>query len=276
MHRKYFRLIFALCAALSLAAVLLPEPWHRGIKAAFLAWTAPAQNSASSVRAGILSVAGGFRRLFAAVDERGEIERSREEIRRLRELLIVEKSNQMDKENAIAGLAAFDRFSRETFGRRLAIIPARVIGRDITNHPGVITIDKGTADGVRLDAGVVWGRSAVGVVSVAGASASQVSLLTSPTCKIPACIQRTGESTMVEGDFGDVVRMRHVFREQVVPGDICLTSGELGTFPRNVIIGQVTQANYRPGAIFQEIEIRPQLNLSALLVVVVLAGEEAQ
>jgi len=228
------------------------------------------------MRAGLLDLGARLGKLLSPQTDTGELARARREVEQLRELLILERSKRLEKERIIAGLAAFERFSAEHYGQKLAVIPARVIGRDATNGPGVVVIDKGTAHGLRSGAGVVVGYTAAGVVSLAGRKASLVDLLSSPACKVPAYIQRTGESTMVSGNMGDTLLMHHVFREKVKPGDICLTSGELGIFPRDIIIGEVIEARLPPGRLFQKIVVRPRLNLSALQTVIVLVREEQE
>jgi len=275
MGTKAFRLLFTILAATSFIAVLLPQSWHACIKGAVVTFTSPAQSSAEHVKAGGSNIISVWRRLLGS-ESTSELDETREEVRRLRELLIIERSKIREKEVLIEGLGAFDKFAREHYGEILEVVPARVIGRDATRREGIIVIDRGRTDGVRTGSGVVWGRSAVGIVTETGENASLVNILASPRCKIPAYIQRTGESTLVEGGLAGNLRMRHVFRSEVKAGDICLTSGELGIFPRDIIIGEVIHAEKKPGELFQEIVIRPQLNLSALQAVVVLMREKGE
>lgn len=276
MNRKSFRIHFTLLAAASLFAAVLPDVWQVRLKGCVLSYTAPAQKTASHVRAGLLGLGGIFGKVFSPANAPGQMERAREEIARLRELLIIERGKTIEKEKMIAGLAAFERFSRDHYGEKLEVIPARIIGGDTTSLAAIAIIDKGTADGVRRGAGVVWGHAAVGVVTVAEKKASLVNLLSNPACRVPAYIQRTGESTMVSGSAADALRMHHVFRDAVKPGDICLTSGELRMFPRDIIIGAVTEARLPPGEMFQEISVRPMLNLSALQTVIVLVRDKME
>jgi|GEM_PF-2768431 len=276
MNRKRFWFSFSFLAAASLAGVMLPHVWQSRLKGCVLSYAAPAQSGASHMRTGLLDLGARFGKLLSPQTNTGALERARHEVEQLRELLILERSKTIEKERMIASLAAFERFAAEHYGEKLAVVPARVIGRDATGRPGVVVIDKGTAHGLRSGAGVVVGHSAAGVVSVARKKASLVNLLSSPACKVPAYILRTGESTMVSGNMGDTLLMHHVFREAVIPRDICATSGELGIFPRGIIIGEVTEARLLPGALFQKIVVRPRLNLSALQTVIVLVQEEKE
>ena len=269
-------ILFSILAAISVGCAMLPEAWQSRLKGGALSCTAPAQSGATHLRAGMLDVSGRFGKLFRPADDPTELERARREIEQLRERLIVERSKAIGKDKMIAGLAAFERFAAGRFSEKIGIIPARIIGRDPAAADSVVFIDKGSAHGVRSGAGVVWGHAAVGVVTVVTKNASSVHLITSPARKIPAYIQRTGESTMVSGDTTDTLIMHHVFRERVRPDDVCLTSGRLSIFPRDIIIGKVTEASQPSGSLFQRIEIRPQINPTALQAVIVLVREKRE
>ena len=301
MNRRYFHIIFILLVAASFIGTLLPQARHDEMKGSMLTCVAPVQESATFVRCGLVGFTETLDRIFAGKPEPDALKRANDEIRRLRQLLAVEQGRAIELERMIESFAAFEDFAKAG-PEKMKIIPAMIIGRDATLLPGVITINRGSNDGVRKGAGVVWGHSAVGVVAVVRPASSLVNLITNPSCKIPAFIRRTGESTLVEGTMADSVRvrlvnmpalaqqsgdivpaeakmldsvrMRHVFRGQVVPGDLCLTSGELATFPRNIIVGQVTEASLQPGSIFQEVTVRPNLSVSALQAVIVLVRDE--
>ncbi|NQT21605.1 MAG: rod shape-determining protein MreC [Planctomycetes bacterium] len=276
MKSKRSWILLATLAAGSVVCAMLPEAWHSRLNGRVLSCTAPAQSGAYHMRAGMLDITRRFGRLLRPADGPTQLERARREIRQLRELLIAQRSLVIEKERKIAGLTAFERFAGEhgPFGEKIGIIPARIIGRDATPADGIVFIDKGSAHGVRSGAGAVWGHAAVGVVTVVNERASYVHLITSPARKVPAYIQRTGESTIVSGHTTHALQMHHVFRERVKPGDICLTSGLLSIFPRGIIIGEVTKAWQPPGSLFQKIEIRPQINPSDLQTVIILVREK--
>ena len=274
MNTRRTHLVLIILAVATFTVTLLPDDRHREIKGTIAGCTAPAQGSVAFIRAGLLDLTATMERLFSGSPETAEIDHARDEAEKLRQLLVIEKSKRLEMEKTIAGFAAFTEFTEAYGHEKYSVVPAAIIGRDPSAMQSVVVIDKGTADGIRRGAGVVWGYAAVGVVAEARSHSSLVNLLTSPACRIPAYIQRTGESTLVEGDISDTLRMPHIFRERVKNADYCLTSGELGTFPRNILIGQVAAVSLAPGELFQQIAIRPHLNLSALQTVIVLVGPE--
>ena len=274
MNRSYFHIAFVGLAALSLIATLQPQARQDEMRGSIISAVALAQECVTFVRGGLIGLTEMLHG-WTAPSQPEELRRLHDEIRRLRQMLVIEKNKNAELERMIDGFALLEDFASAEKMQRTKVVPALIIGRDATTMPKVITIDRGADDGVRKGAGVVWGHAAVGVVGVVRPSVSLVHLITSPACRVPAFIQRTGESTFVEGSIdGRTLRMRHVFREPAVPGDICLTSGELGSFPRNILIGEVTAASFQAGELFQEISVRPSLNLAALQTVVVLVRED--
>jgi len=275
MNDQRFRIAFAIVAVVSLVLAASPAPIQQRLKGWIVACVGPVQSSAEHIRAGLLTIARLPAKLFSGTDD-SELRRAREEIQRLRELLVIETSKANQYRKQIEGLVDFNDFAGRNLTEKIGVIPARVIGRDATGRPGVIVIDRGTRDGVRAGAGVVWGHSAVGVVKLARSRSSLVDLITNPDCHVPAYIQRTGESTMVSGTTDGNLRMHHVFRRPVVAGDWCLTSGDLGIFPRDIVIGRVVgQPHVPPGKLFWEIVIQPQ-DLLSLQTVIVLVLEERE
>jgi len=275
MNDQRYRIAIALLAAASLALAVTPDSVQRGVRGRIVTCVAPAQSAATHVRCGFLDLAGSLSALLGNADP-AEIRHIREENQRLRELLVIERSRAGQFRKQMEGLADFNEFAAEHLREKLGIIPARVIGRDATGRPGMMVIDRGTADGLREGVGVVWGHSAVGVVKLAQSRSALVQLLTNPDCHVPAYVQRTGESTMVSGTLTGNLRMQHVFRRPVMEGDWVLTSGDLGIFPRDIVIGRVIgEPRVPPGELFWDITVQPQ-DLQSLQTVIVLVRQERE
>ena len=65
--------------------------------------------------------------------------------------------------------------------------------------------------------------------------------------------------------------MRYIAQgEEVQAGDIVLTSGLGGNYPKRLVIGQVTTVHQRDIDLFQEAEVRPTVNFGRLEVVMVI------
>ena len=152
---------------------------------------------------------------------------------------------------------------------------ARVIAHDATPYFRTVTIDLGTGDGVRRDSAVVSPAGVVGrVVSAPGPRSARVQLLVDRSAAAGAIIERTRVPGVVKGDAdGTRLRMDFVaFLEDVVPGDVVVTSGTDGVYPKGFVIGDV-EAVERGSGLYLTIFIRPRVDFDYLEDVLVIVHE---
>ena len=154
-------------------------------------------------------------------------------------------------------------------------VSARVIAGDATPYFRTVTIDRGTGDGVHRDSAVVSPDGVVGrVVSDPGPRAAMVQLLVDRSAAAGALIERTRAAGVVLGDgYPGVLRMEYVSNlEDVEPGDIVVTSGIDGIYPKGFVIGEVEVVHRGPG-LYKTIHIRPKVGFSDLEDVLVIVRE---
>jgi rod shape-determining protein MreC len=152
-------------------------------------------------------------------------------------------------------------------------LTARVEGKDATNWFKTILVDRGSLDGVRRNQPVVAPDGLVGrVVEVTPASA-KVQLLTDPVSAAGGLIQRTRVTGIVSGNLGEGTRVRYLpLMADVAVGDLVVTSGMGGVFPKGIPIGRITSVERRSGALFQEASLQPAVDLSRLEEVLILTS----
>ena len=171
---------------------------------------------------------------------------------------------------ATARLAALLEFKRKSAPQTLA---AQVIGRDATNWYRAVLLNKGEADGVRPEMGVITPAGVVGRVVKTTNSSSVVLLVTDPNNAIPGLIQRTRDEGIVEGTAEGGARLKYIpLLSTVRAGDRVVTSGLTGGFPRGLMIGAVTSIEKEEGALFQSAEILPEVDVSKLEEVLVITA----
>lgn len=121
-------------------------------------------------------------------------------------------------------------------------IPARVVSNTLHKRDNFITIDKGEADGVRPDMGVVGGNGIVGTVYMTSPHHSIVIPLLNSRSNISVAIKRRGYYGYLHWTGGDPTRAyiddvpRHA---RFALGDILVTSGYSAIFPEGLLVGQV-------------------------------------
>lgn len=151
-------------------------------------------------------------------------------------------------------------------------IAARVIAGDPTPGSLVITIDRGTADGLRESLGVITTGGVVGrVMGQPLPHAARVQLLTGRSAGVGAVLEQAKATGIIQGG-GDDPPLRMTFvpnSYDVKAGERVLTSGQDGIFPSGFVIGWVTQAE-RGSTMYKLIAVRPSVNFGRLDVVLVL------
>ena len=127
-----------------------------------------------------------------------------------------------------------------------------------------ITIDKGTNEGLQTDMAVISPAGVVGRVIIPSRRASKVQLLIDRNAAAGALIERTRVQGVVEG-FGDgTLRMEYVpATTDVKPGDLVVTSGIDGIYPKGFVIGTIEQVE-RGSAGYYQITVRPAVDFTRL------------
>lgn len=194
-----------------------------------------------------------------------------EENRRLqRELQALRGRNNELRELGVAGqrLAAVLALKERLKAKTLA---AQVIGRDATNWYRAIMVDKGSRDGVKVEMGVMAPDGAVGRVVKVTPFTSVVLLITDPNNAVTGLIQRTRDEGIVEGTTEGRARMKYIpLLATLQSGDVIVTSGLTGGFPRGVPLGTITRIDKAEGELFQSAEIVPEVDLHKLEEVLVI------
>jgi rod shape-determining protein MreC len=189
----------------------------------------------------------------------------REDNRQLRrDLEVLQRQNSDLRESAVAAqrLAALLEF-KEQFAPQT--VGARVMGRDSTNWYSSVILNKGDRDGIRPEMGVMTSAGIVGRIVKTGPFSSIALLVTDPHNAITGIIQRSRDEGIVEGTSQGRARIKYLpLLANIRVGDIVVTSGLTGGFPRGIVIGTVLAMQKEEGELFQSAEIAPQADLSKL------------
>lgn len=172
------------------------------------------------------------------------------------------------------------RIENETLRRQLnfksaapsfQLLSAEVIGYDPTGLFEYWIIDRGAGDGIQGGMPVLTAEGLVGRISEVSTNSAKVMLITDPSSSVSALIQRSRATGMVQGHPGHELRMRYIPQgDTVARGDVVLTSGLGGNFPKRMVIGQIASVEQRDVQMFQGAKVIPAVNLRDLETVMVL------
>jgi len=162
----------------------------------------------------------------------------------------------------------------------LKTLAADVIGAGATTDFKTVTIDRGTADGVRSDLAVMAPAGVVGRVVGPSARAAKVQLLIDRNAAAGVLIERSRSQGIAVGAGDELLRMEYVSEvADVAVGDRVVTSGVDGIYPKGYVVGKV-EAVEKSGNSYKQILVRPAVDFSSIEEVLVVLtptpGREAE
>jgi len=161
------------------------------------------------------------------------------------------------------------------------LVAARVIGRESATWSSMIVINRGLGDGVQKDMPVVTEKGLVGRVVEAGPNSSKVQLILDPRTSVGTLVQRPESRVagIVEGDLDNPTMPRMVNipkTADVIVGDIIVTSGFGGIYPKGLVVGLVSELKNDTGGLLKVALLEPAVDFQRLEdVMVITASREA-
>lgn len=152
---------------------------------------------------------------------------------------------------------------------KLTTKAAEIIAAGATPDFRTVTIDKGTRDGIQSDMAVLAPGGVVGRIVVPSLRAAKVQLLIDRNAAAGAVIERSRAQGVVVGGGDERLRMEYVSElADVVVGDMVMTSGIDGIFPKGFVIGTVDELE-KSGNAYKRIVVKPALDFRSLEAVLV-------
>ncbi|MCL6631617.1 MAG: rod shape-determining protein MreC [Alicyclobacillus herbarius] len=182
------------------------------------------------------------------------------------------KAKLADAEAENQRLSAMLGFKRSP-SNRYQLLPAHVIGRDPSQWNAVITIDVGSADGVRDNMPIVGpDGSLVGRVDTAARFSAKVILITDTEVGdgVSAEVQNGSQKPpfgVVTGSTGKTGTLQLNFLSplaDVKPGDTVVTSGLSTVYPPDIVIGHISSVSGGSQGLTQSATIKPSADLQYL------------
>jgi rod shape-determining protein MreC len=144
-------------------------------------------------------------------------------------------------------------------------VVAQVIAQDVSPEFRMIRLNKGTQNGVKPGMAVIALEGVVGRVIRAGRNWSDVLSLLDGSSAIDALLQRNRVRGVVEGQGGHLLSMKYLRRtDDVQEGDVIISSGIGGLFPKGLTIGKVTTVKKKNYGITQTVEVAPSVDFNRL------------
>jgi rod shape-determining protein MreC len=157
------------------------------------------------------------------------------------------------------------------------LIPAKVVSNSLSERENLITIDKGSSDGVEVDMGVASGNGVVGVVYLTSAHYSVViPVLNTAMSRISCAIRGRNYFGYLSWDgrdpavafVEDIPRHAHFKR-----GEWIETSGYSSIFPPGVLVGQIEKVFNSADGLSYKLQVRLSTDFGCLRDVCVISDK---
>lgn len=156
------------------------------------------------------------------------------------------------------------------------LIPAKVVGNSLDRPDNLITIDKGSRDGIETDMGVACGSGIVGVVYLVGDHYSVVLPVLNNRSRISCAIRGSGYFGYLRWSGGDPGYAyvddipRHA---KLIKGAWIETSGYSSIFPHGVSVGTIDKAYNSPDGLSYQLKVKLSTDFGNLRDVCVIADK---
>lgn len=265
-HSKYVLAVLSAFCILLIAVTSINSSFLAPLRTGVGYILVPLQAGVSAVGAGLYNEVRDYSSLKKAqaekdqlqariddlVEENNRLQADQFELKRLRELYQLDQSYMQYKKLA-----------------------ARVIAKDSGNWFHVFRIDKGSADGIKVNMNVMAGGGLVGIVTDVGANYATVRSIIDDASNVSAMSMRSGDGCNVSGNLklfqSGRLGLDHIKKDaDIVEGDKIVTSNISDIFLPGLLIGYASALTVDPNNVTKSGYVTPVAqfdNLQEVLVI---------
>ncbi len=159
---------------------------------------------------------------------------------RLRARIVELEEANLQYREALVASGHLQRIAEMRSDLEMPLLPTEVVGQDVSPWFRSVLLDRGRGHGLAPGMPVVTEEGLVGLLTATSRRASKAMLLLDPQSAVDGIVQRSRARGIVRGRRGDRVEFEFVVRgADVQVGDVVITSGLGGLYPKGVRIGRV-------------------------------------
>ncbi len=176
-----------------------------------------------------------------------------------------------------AGDAPVGYVSDSAFARRFTYTVAKVVDNETSRPNNVITIDKGTKDGLKPGMGVISATGVVGKIRFCSESYSVITSILHSQFMVSSKLVRSNELGYAkwsgkDPNFIDLIDVSKYTK--IVKGDSAITSNQNSVFPPGIMVGKVENIAVHPNQTFYNITLRLATDFRNLSYVYVVQNQQ--
>jgi rod shape-determining protein MreC len=199
-----------------------------------------------------------WQRYVALVDLQAENEALRAELAR------IEEENLQYREALVAS-GQLRRIAEMRRDFEVPLLPADVVGQDASPWFRSLLLDRGRSAEVRSGMPVMVDQGVVGLVSATSLHAARAMMILDRRSAVDAMIQRSRARGLVRGLGTGELEFEFMVRgDDVEAGDVVITSGVGGVYPKGLRVGTVRSVNTDRTQLLHTARVEPAVDFGRL------------
>ncbi len=225
----------------------------------------------SPVQGAVVFVTSPIGNTFSNIRDFSSLRRTNDELS--------ERVDQLEQENTRLGqLEDENERLRELLGQKERTTFATVPGH-IISYGGpwgsTVVVDKGSDDGIERHMPVLSIGGVAGQVVDTASQTATIRLISDPRSGVGVEVERTKERGVLEGEVGGGTKLRFLpHTSGVRAGDIIITSGIGGVYPRGLEVGTVSEISQQSALLEAGVKVDPFVILDRVADVLVVLGDK--
>lgn len=232
-----------------------------GVRSAVQVVATPVRAAGAAVCAPVAGLGNIFSNLTADSETLSELKAENESLK-------AQVAELAESEQTAENLAALLNVST-TYS--LSSTAAHVVSQSSDSWSSTITIDKGSSSGLAVGMPVTSASGVIGQICECGPTSSTVRLISDESSGVSAMVQSSRAQGQLVGSPDGTLRLSLVRTDQqVAAGDMVVTSGLGGVYPKGLPIGTVTNVTKSAGSLYYDITVEALAsadNLEEVLVI---------
>ncbi len=227
-------------------------PWWQGV---LLEVTVPVQKA-------VAIPAGAVGRFWRSYLDLVDLKADNDDLRAT--LLELEEANLQLRE-ALVSSGHLEQIVEMRDGFEVPMLPAAVVGLDVSPFFHSVLVDRGSEHGILAGNPVITHAGVVGVVTRTSDHAAKTMLVLDRQSAVDGVVQRSRTRGIVYGrGTGEPEFAFEARRGDVEVGDLLLTSGLGGVYPKGLKLGEVTALSDPGGGLIQVATVTPAVDFGRL------------
>jgi rod shape-determining protein MreC len=176
----------------------------------------------------------------------------------------LEEENLQLREALVAG-GRLARIAEMRADFEVPMLPTQLVGSDVSAFFRSVLLDRGREQGVRSGMPVISEEGIVGLVTATSGRAARATLLLDRQTAIDGTVQRSRTRGIVRGRGGELLAFEFVARgADVGVGDVVITSGLDGIYPKGLRVGLVTAVSEEDTGLLRTATLAPAVDFGRL------------